>query len=199
MPFQEVLLCSFPVSLCSSFQGTLGNIEAVHHPHYEVWNLGADGDNVWPLGWIWSQTPDRTPHNRKEVLWLKSQNGTVNGIKCMISVVTVLYVYTKGLTIWSCLWPSQRKVLLQVAHRWPPQSALHKQANNINVQMHLWVSSQRIVSKSRVRMCVLLCWPVIACYCHRTETVKWPSGRGYSPKPKCQLSLRTARSSPPLD
>lgn len=59
VPLQEVLLCLFPVSLCSSFQCILGSVEAIHQPHHEVGDLRADGHNVWPLVWIWTQAPER--------------------------------------------------------------------------------------------------------------------------------------------
>lgn len=58
VPLQEVLLCPFPVSVCSSFQGILESGEAVHQPHHEVRNPGADGHDVWPLVGIRTQTPD---------------------------------------------------------------------------------------------------------------------------------------------
>lgn len=66
VPLQEVLLRSFPVSLCSSFQGILGSEEAVHQPHHEVGDPGADGHDVGPLVCIWTQTPDRRSHNRRK-------------------------------------------------------------------------------------------------------------------------------------
>lgn len=59
VPFQEVLLRSFPVSLRSSFQCILGSVEAIHQFHHEVRDPGADGHDVWPLVRIWTQAPDR--------------------------------------------------------------------------------------------------------------------------------------------
>lgn len=66
VPFQEVLLRLFPVPLCSSLQCILGSVEAVHQPHHEVGDPGADGHNVGPLVRIWTQTPATTSRNRRE-------------------------------------------------------------------------------------------------------------------------------------
>lgn len=72
VPFQEVLLRSLPVSLCSSFQGILGSVEAVHQPHHEVGDPGADGHYVGPLGCVWTQTPDEEVAQQEEsAVWIR--------------------------------------------------------------------------------------------------------------------------------
>lgn len=59
VPLQEVPLRTPPVSVGSSFQGTVASAEAVHELHHEVRDLGADGHDVGPQVSVRAQTPDR--------------------------------------------------------------------------------------------------------------------------------------------
>lgn len=59
VPLQEVPLRPLPVSVGSSFQGTVASAEAVHEQHHEVRDLGADGHDVRPQLGVRAQTPDR--------------------------------------------------------------------------------------------------------------------------------------------
>lgn len=59
VPLQEVPLRPLPVSVGSSFQGTVASAEAVHEQHHEVRDLGADGHDVRPQVGVRAQTPGR--------------------------------------------------------------------------------------------------------------------------------------------